>query len=248
MQDIEIRKYIDRLNKSKARESIFIRRISNIVDFAIVWPAQPKIADSTRDLNPYSFFFIRNNLDTYVGAVCYMGNDLHWYVLPKYRRAGHLTNALKASILPYLFYKVEKVRITINRNAIGERNYFNSKSVAINVGFRPVNDKETIFVLNKSDFNWDCENLSRINSGMNLERFNVLRKRLFYAYKIIDKTSDELLLTVIDEKKINEITAEIRRFCEKIHTKFNSCDVDDYGIPFDESRSTNDNSNVDRDT
>jgi len=32
-----------------------------------------------------------------------MDSDLHWYVEPEHRKQGYLTNAMKESILPYLF-------------------------------------------------------------------------------------------------------------------------------------------------
>ncbi len=111
MTESEIRKYIDRLNNGKASESIFTRPISKTVEVAKVWPEQPKMIDSIiGNFCSYRFFFIKNESDKYIGAVLDMYQDLHWYIIPKSRKQGYLTTALKESILPYLFYDEREVQ------------------------------------------------------------------------------------------------------------------------------------------
>jgi len=218
MTEREIRKYIDRLNNGKAGESIFTRQISKRVDVAKVWSEQPKMTDDIiGNSSSYDFFFVKNELNEYVGAVLDMYHDLHWYIIPKNRKQGYLTTALKESILPYLFYNErESQRITIERNAIGEKNYLNSKSVALKLGFKAINEDETEFELKQADFNWDNENLEEMNANIDSERFEVLRKRTFYAYKTLCKISDELLMTVNDDKELKEIANEVRKYTWKI--------------------------------
>lgn len=83
------------------------------------------------NFSSYRFFFIKNELNQYVGAVFDMYSDLHWYIVPQSRKQGHLTKALKESILPYLFNEErDRQRITIEKAAIGKKNYLNSKNVA----------------------------------------------------------------------------------------------------------------------
>ncbi len=115
MTEREIRKYIDLLNDGKAGESIFTRQISKTVEVAKVWPDQPKMTDKIiGNFGSYRFFFIKNEFNEYVGAVLDMYQDLHWYIVPKCRKHGYLTTALRESILPYLFYdERESQRITI---------------------------------------------------------------------------------------------------------------------------------------
>jgi hypothetical protein len=218
MTEREIRKYIDRLNNGKAGESIFTRQISKTVDVAKVWAEQPKMTDNIiENFDSYRFFFIKNELKEYVGAVLDMYQDLHWYIIPKSRKYGYLTTALKESILPYLFYdERECQRITIEKSAIGEKNYLNSKSVALKLGFKAINKAETEFELKQIDFNWDNENFEEINSGINSKRFEELRKRAFYAYKTLYKISDELLMTVNDDKELKEVADEVRKYTWKI--------------------------------
>lgn len=218
MTEREIRKYIDRLNNGKAGELIFTRQISKTVDVAKVWTEQPKMTDNIiGNFGSYRFFFIKNESKEYVGAVLDMYYDLHWYIVPTYRKMGYLTAALKGSILPYIFYdERESQRISIDKSAIGEINYLNSKSVAIKLGFKAINEIETEFELQQADFDWDSENLDEINSEINTERFEVLRKRVFFAYKTLYKISDELLMTVNDDKELKEVVDEVKKYTWKI--------------------------------
>jgi len=218
MTEREIRKYIDRLNKGIANESIFSRQINKNVEVAKVWPEQSIMRDDiVEDCVSYRFFFIKNELNEYIGAVLDMHNDLHWYIIPKSRKRGYLTTALKESILPYLFYEErDSLRITINYGAIGEKNYFNSKNVAINLGFKPINDIETEFELNREDFKWDLENLAEINSQINKERFEELRKRLVSTYRTLYKISDELLMAFDNDNELKEVANEVRKHLWKI--------------------------------
>jgi hypothetical protein len=218
MTDREIRKYIDRLNNAEFKESIFIRPISENVDVAKVWSKQPKMADGiVENFHSYRFFFIKSEKNQYVGAVLDMYSDLHWYIVPKSRKKGYLTRALNESILPYLFNKErENQRITIDKNSIGEQNYLNSKRVANELGFKVINQEETEFDLKESEFDWKKESMNEKNIEIDPDRFEVLRKRAFYAYKILYKISDELLMTVNDDKELKEVANEVRNYTWKI--------------------------------
>lgn len=218
MKEREIRKYIDRQNKGITKESIFSRQINKNVEVAKVWPEQSRMsAGNVEDCFSFRFFFIKNELNEYIGAVLDMHNDLHWYITPKNRKRGYLTRALKESILPYLFYEDrDKLRITINYGAIGYKNYKNSKNVAINVGFKPIDEIETVFELNRDDFKWGLESLEEINSQINKERFEELRKRLVSTYRTLYKISDELLMAFDNDNDLNEVANEVRKHLWKI--------------------------------
>lgn len=218
MTDREILEYIDRLNNGRSEESIFIRHISENIYFAKVWPDQSKMTDEI-DEYPYSyeFFFIKNEQNQYVGAVLDMKIDLHWYIVPSERKKGHLTSALKESILPYLFHKGrENQRITIKKNSIGEQNYFNSRKVAEKIGFKPINDDETEFELSRDNFNFQYENLDEKNGIISKSRFEELRKRLISSYHQLIKISDELLMTYGDDKDLREAATDIIDYNSKI--------------------------------
>lgn len=217
MTEKEIRKYIDRLNNGKGQESIFTRPISKTVEVSKVWSEQPKITDSiAENLASYRFFFIKNTLGVYVGAILDMHSDLHWYIVPKQRKNGHLTKALKESVLPHIFYDDREVqRITI-QEGIGKENYTNSRNVAIKIGFKSTNEDETEFELNKSDFNWENENLVEQVKSIGNERIELLRKRVNYASKILLKVSDELQIAYDDDKELSEISSKVKSHTWKI--------------------------------
>lgn len=214
----EIRKYINRLNSGKSKDLIFVRPISKYVDFAKVWDKQPNIKDNVdTSIDSYNFFFLRNEQNKYVGAVQDGGNDLHWYVVPQSRKQGYLTRALKESILPYIFTRVrDSQRITIEKNSIGENNYINSKKVAYNLGFKAKNEEETEFYLTKPEFNWGYNNINEKNTNISSERFDELRKRAFYASKILLKISDELLMSLDDDKELKKLASEVGYYKDKI--------------------------------
>ncbi len=218
MTEKDIRKYIDRLNTGKADESIFTRQISPNVVVAKVWPEQPKPSDGIiGNFGSYRFFFIKDISNKYIGAVLDMYRDLHWYIMPKYRKKGYLTKVLREAVLPYIFYDDrESQRTTIERGAIGEENYLNSISVATRLGFKSVNDSESEFELHKTEFDWSNENLEEVNNPVSSERFEVLKKRAFYAYKTLYKISDELLMSVNDDKALKEIADEVKKYTWKI--------------------------------
>jgi len=218
MTEKEIRKYINRLNAGKANESIFTRKISPNVYVAKVWPEQPKATDAiVGNFHSYQFYFIKNESNKYIGAVLDMYRDLHWYMMPNYRKKGYLTKALQGAILPYIFYDDREVqRITIEEASIGEENYLNSKRVAINLGFKAVNHLEMEFELKKNDFDWSNENLKEVDKTVSSERFELLRKRAFYAYKTLYKISDELLMSVDDDKALKEVADEVKKYTWKI--------------------------------
>lgn len=218
MTEKDIRKYINRLNNGKTAESIFVRRIGPNVDVAKVWSEQPKITDTIiGNFHSYQFFFIKNGSNKYVGAVLDMYQDLHWYMMPSYRKKGYLTKSLQASILPYIFYNGREVqRITIEGGSIDEENYLNSKRVATNLGFKAVNNSELEFELNKSDFDWSNENLEEINKSVSSERFEILRKRAFFAYKTLYKISDELLMSANDDKELKEVADKVKKYTSRI--------------------------------
>lgn len=218
MTNREIQGYIDLLNKEKESETIFTRQISETVVVAKVWSEQPKITDDIiGNFDSYRFFFLKNETGRYIGAVLDMNYDLHWYMVPENRKLGYLTKALKESILPYIFYDGrDKQRINIDKNSIGDKFYQNSKRVAIDAGFKAINEEETEFELLQSEFNWDCENIEELNSGINSERLEILQKRVFYAYKLLYKTSDELSMKFNDDNGLKNATDEVKKFIWKL--------------------------------
>lgn len=218
MESKTIEKYLTLLNTGKASELIFLRQIGKNIEVAKVWDKHPEISDNLNgNFFSYRFFFIKDECNTYVGAVLDMHHDLHWYVSPEYRGKGYLTKALKSGILPYLFeFGRDLQTITINDVELEDSDYLSSKKVALNVGFRTTNENETQFGLNCDDFDWNAENLDEIDGEISPERIDELRKKLFFAYKILYQISDELLMAVDDDKGLLELAKKINSFTWKI--------------------------------
>lgn len=221
MTDKEIKEYIDKLNRNEGKETIFLRQINKHIKIGRVWKKEPKIDDDFSSTIPsHKFFFIEDDTGRYVGAVLDMSKDLHWYILEEERKKGHLSKALRTAILPYLFYDEyddrEVQRISIDEYGIGESNYLNSKKVAIRLGFKPVNDEESIFELTIDDFNWEYENLEEENSHISEERILELRRRVMLSYQELIKVSDELLMAYDNDESLREIAKKIRYYPSRI--------------------------------
>jgi hypothetical protein len=151
---------INGLNKNPNYRNCIKYSISNTVDLAHIW-----IENSICKHSPKTFFLIKNDHE-YVGAVVDMGTDLHWVVLPKYRKKGHLTKALKEAILPYIFIHLERENqtISIKGSEIGKKNFQHSLNTALQVGFSKVDNNN--YILEEDDFDYSNEKLDIKYKGL----------------------------------------------------------------------------------
>lgn len=151
---------INKLNRYPHYKNCIKHALSKNVEFAHVW-----INSVFYTNNPQTFFLIKNEIE-YVGAVLDMKTDLHWVILPKYRKKGYLTTALKDAIIPYLFSIVEReeLKISINELTIGKEQYENSLKTALKVGFKKVDN--STFILKENDFDFSNEELDIKYKGL----------------------------------------------------------------------------------
>jgi hypothetical protein len=163
---------INILNRNPNYKQCIKHSISENVEFAHIWIENCRLKHS-----PKSFFLIKKD-NKYVGAVLDMNSDLHWVMLPEYRKNGYLTTALKEVIIPYLFTYLdrEELKITINGLEIGKENYENSSSTALNLGFKKVDEKS--FVLEEKDFDFSNEKLDVKHKGLEYDEMENIRKEL----------------------------------------------------------------------
>ncbi|QCR24569.1 hypothetical protein [Pontibacter sp. SGAir0037] len=150
MSDETLEELIQQLNANDSKELIFIRPLAPAVDMAKIWTkdSRPPIKTIFPDRENV-FYFFKNPENKYIGAVFDMKNDLHWYVLPAYRRQGYLTRNLNEVILPCLLRSREEVRISIAAGPFAEQ----SEKVALSVGFTKLKDfgEHTRYVLKAKD-------------------------------------------------------------------------------------------------
>lgn len=144
MTSDSLQSLIEKLNKNDTSSSlIYCRPISSNVDFAKIWLDKPKLTDSVTSYDgPDIFYLIKNNENIFVAIVFDMKRDLHWFVHPYFRGKGHLTEAMKNTILPHLFLTRDEQRITIKELEIGLANFEASEKVALNLGFVKSTDGE----------------------------------------------------------------------------------------------------------
>lgn len=161
--------------------------IGKNVELAHIW-YQSGFSDSHV---PYTYFLIKDN-DNYIGAVLNMTHDLHWVILPKHRKKGHLSKALKQVILPYLLEETDRLeqKISINRNQIGEINYQNSLRVALNIGFKQIDEENLVF---------DYNSLDEDEYQLDYNHKGLTRKELDFEINELQKIA----------KKLNKISSKI---------------------------------------
>lgn len=140
-------KYIRGLNQGKFKTRISKQPISSTVDIAKVWEKLPSVRNNASVINfPSTVYFIKSDQGLYVGGVHNGGSDLHWIILPEYRKMGHLTKAMQEHILPHIFLEKEIQKITIDREQIGKANFRASENVALSLGFRKIDQWDEISV------------------------------------------------------------------------------------------------------
>lgn len=145
MTEKHIIQLINKLNRIPNLKDCVKLELSKNVELAYIW--------SNNEYLPDSYFLIKEN-EIYVGAVLDMTIDLHWVILPKYRKKGHLSRALNQVILPYIFEELPRTeqKMSIKRHEIGEKNYKDSVRVALGVGFKPINEEDFVIDYKSIDY------------------------------------------------------------------------------------------------
>jgi hypothetical protein len=148
LTDKYIIQLINKLNRFPNHKDCVKVGIGKNVELAHIWEKE----NFSNSHIPYTYFLIKEN-EKYVGAVLDMSHDLHWVILPKHLKKGHLSKALKQVILPYILEELPRreQKITIKRHEIGEINYQNSLKVALSVGFKQLDEENLVFDYNALD-------------------------------------------------------------------------------------------------
>lgn len=192
MTNETIHKQIKKLNSGNYQDSIFLRPLSATVDLSSTWTESSK-----SELNTgmgYVIYFIKNDKE-YVGAVVDMGErDLHWYVVPEHRKKGHLTLAMKTTILSHLFQEREQQRVSFDSTDT-EEDALASMRAATLMGFLKADEE---YIIRKSDVDMNIVFLPFTPKLPN-ERYEALKNQLKIMRNEAARISDELeMMTNID--------------------------------------------------
>lgn len=207
-----LKSLIDKLNKNKAGGLIHLRPLSETVDFAKVWTEKPKPVDNiSHPDGPYKFYFIKNLNGLFVATVLDMGRDLHWFVNNKYRQQGHLSKAMKETILFHLFQDRDEQRVTIDKNQIGEKDFESSQNVALSLGFVKAGNSDYILTSSK----YKTENfIYGQNTQLTEERLNELKKQINYLGRSLWVIHSEIEMKLGDTdyaEGLKELVDEIKK-------------------------------------
>lgn len=207
-----LKSLIDKLNKNKTDGLIQLRPLSATVDFAKVWTKKPKPIDNISFPDgPYIFYFIKNLDGLFVATVLDMERDLHWFVDKKHRHQGHLTKAMKETILFHLFQDREEQRVTIDKNQIGEKDFKASQNVALALGFVEADNSDYIL----SNSKYQTENfIYGQNTQLTEERINELKRQVNYLGRSLWVIHSEIEMKLGDTdyaEELKELVDEIKK-------------------------------------
>lgn len=221
MKDKNLKQLLDKLNEKKTIRNLFIRTLSDHVEFAkYITPIRRAPTTKISPVKFDRFYFIKNENGVYVATVYDMCNDLHWYVLFNFRKKGYLTNAMRNVILPHLFQEYDELRITINENLIGFKNMEASERVALNLGFEKVSTNyygsEYILPFKKIESEVD---LNGKNTGVPIERLREIQNQITSNLNslLLIKTEIEMKLgTSICSEELEYYLDELRKLPNSI--------------------------------
>lgn len=213
MTDKTIISLINKLNQNKTQGLIHLRPLSPTVDFAKVWLKKPKPTDDiVRPDGALNFYFIKNENGIYVAGVLDMASDLHWVVLSKYRGNGHLTKAMKETILFHLFQDRGEQRITIDKYRIGNRNFDASLKVALTLGFIASTGKE--YVLSGQEYQTD-EIIEGDLTGITQGRLEELKKQINSLGISLRQIQSELEMKIGNTEYVESLGELVSEVCSQ---------------------------------
>lgn len=215
-----LKSLIDRLNANKTQGLFHLRTLTDRVEFAKVWVDKPKPTDNISPPDgPYSFYFIKNDNGFFVSVVLDMWNDLHWFVLPKFRRNGHLTKAMREVILFHIFQDRQEQRITIKESQIGSKNFKASENVAKNLGFiKNGKDIDSEYILTKDKYQTENQ-IDGQNTEISEGRIKELKKQINFLARSLWVIQTEIMMKLGDTDyadELKELVGEVKKHTWKI--------------------------------
>lgn len=189
MTEQGLHELLENLNSNNNTDLIHSMPLTKNVFFAKVWLEEPSLSSRPSNKNgPDHFYFIKDEINTFIAVVFDMVYDLHWYVIPEKRKRGYLIRNMRETILPHIFSTRKEQHITIDKDKIGLNNFVNSEKVALLLGFKKVSNSK--YLLSKKDYpKLPFENKYE---GLSFDEMDSLRAKVFYASQILWTVQTEL--------------------------------------------------------
>ncbi|WP_133162508.1 hypothetical protein [Flavipsychrobacter stenotrophus] len=141
-----------------------------------------------------------------------MTYDLHAYVLPNFRKQGHLSLALPQSIIPHLLRNRSEQRITIDKSRLGEKGYNASQSVALRAGFYKVAEAEGNITYVITEESADISFINGEDKQIPKKRIEELQKQINFLSRSALVLRSELEI----HTGVNEYTEELKGLSDEI--------------------------------
>jgi hypothetical protein len=223
----QLNKILNGLNKNiaKLKKLMFIRPLSESVDYAKFWDEEPLTQLKKYSCSlPDKCYLIKDVEKNYVGIVLDMSHDLHWYVKKEHRGKGYLTKSLKEIIIPHLLDIREEQKITISKNEIGLQMFKSSEKVALSNGFKliKIEDEKHFYSLKREEL-IEHPIIEGKNTLMSEERMLELKRTFsFMAHKLNMIEAEIELHTddVIFSEDISELSAKMSKYSNLIEDKW----------------------------
>ena len=228
MSEKQLNKILNDLNKNiaKIKKLMFIRPLSENIDYAIFWNEEARIQlKKSSCFIPNKCYLIKDDEKNYVGIVLDMSHDLHWYIKKEHRENGFLTKSLKGVILPHLLDIREEQQITISKRVIGEKIFAASEKVAISCGFnlfKVENDKH-YYSLKREELK-EHPIIEGNNTLMSEERMLELKRTFSFMAHKLKMIEAEIELHTGDEsfsEDIGELSSKMNSYSILIEDKWN---------------------------
>lgn len=208
----QLRQIVNELNQGYSLRDYYTLPLSETVFYVeTLW--HKSIADPNwgPDPNPDSFYLIANETNKYIGIIQVLQEDLHWYILPKHRGKGMLTDALRKSVIGHLLRTRDQIRITIDQEIIGRKNFLSSEKVALSVGFKPSTINSAEYLLTRSEF--INENRCSIPEHLSQKRLDYIKKLMEYSahqYRMIHNEIQLKMGVTEYSEQLEELIIELK--------------------------------------
>lgn len=204
MTENSLKNYIRCFNLNRWKYPVSFFDINKNVTVGKIFPDYFK--GKIIDIKTERYFFIKND-NQCVGIIFDMDTDLHWFILKKYRRQGHLYNALQNSILPFLKSEGKNNQRCTAATAEGEQ-------YLLRFGFKQQSDNTYLLSLN--DFESFNDNTIQRTPLRNDQIINI-RSKLYLLSKELHIIANSLECAYNNDYDLNSFASDLIEHAREIY-------------------------------